>query len=96
MSILIIPCYIKTKRDIDCLNRLFQSAQKQSKPFDKVFVIDDASPLAYELNYDFIDHIKLTENGGPARVRNIGIDKAIALNADHLLFTDHDCILDKE
>ena len=94
MSILIIPCYIKTKWDIDCLNRLLQSAQNQSKPFDKVFVIDDASPLKYELNYDFIDFVKLTENGGPARARNIGIDRAIALKAEHILFTDHDCILD--
>ncbi len=28
--------------------------------------------------------------------RNIGIDKAICTGAEHLLFTDHDCILDKE
>ena len=55
-----------------------------------------ASPLAYELNNDFIDHIKPTENGGPAKARNIVIEKVIALNAEHLLFTDHDCILDKD
>lgn len=96
MSILIVPCYIKSKWDIDCLNRLLRSVQNQSSPFDKVYVVDDASPLKYELEYDFVEHIILKENGGPARARNIGIESAKAMNAEYLLFTDHDCILDKE
>jgi len=32
MSVLIIPCYIKTQWDIDCLNRLFNSVQGQTQP----------------------------------------------------------------
>lgn len=66
MSALIIPCYIKTQWDIDCLNRLFDSVQAQTKQFDKVYLI------------------------GPAKARNVGIDKAPALNIQHLLFTDMD------
>lgn len=94
MSILIIPCYIKTNGDIVYINRLLDSVKKQTQKFDTVYVIDDASPLDYTLNYNFIEHIKLSENGGPARARNIGIEKALAKNAKQILFTDHDCILD--
>lgn len=96
MSVLIIPCYIKSKWDVDCLHRLFDSVQNQTKQFDKVYLIDDASPFKYQLRHDFVEHILLEENGGPARARNVGIDKALALGIQHLLFTDHDCILDKD
>lgn len=94
MSILIIPCYIKTKWDIDCIRRLLESVERQTLQFDKVYLIDDASPIKYTLNFDFVEQIKLTKNGGPAKARNIGLDKALALNAEYILFTDHDCILD--
>jgi len=96
MSVLIVPCFVRTKWDIGCLQRLLISVQKQTKPFDKVYVVDDASPYSYTLPFDFVEHIRLSVNGGPARARNIGIDKALALNAQYLLFTDHDCILDKQ
>jgi len=79
MSILIIPCLIRTKWDIKCLQRLLISVENQSKPFDKVYLIEDASPFSYTLPFNFIEHIKLSYNGGPARARNIGIDKALAL-----------------
>ncbi len=96
MSVLIIPCYIKTEWDINCLNRLLISVQNQTRKFDKVYLIEDASPFDYKLQFDFIEHIKLSDHGGPARARNIGIEKALELKAQYLLFTDHDCILDKE
>ena len=95
MSALIIPCYIKTQWDIDCLNRLLGSAQNQTQRFEKVYLVDDASPLKYKPNHAFVEHITLNENGGPAKARNIGIEKAISTGAQYLLFTDHDCILDK-
>jgi GT2 family glycosyltransferase len=95
-SALIIPCYIKTDWDLDCLNRLIDSIEKQTKSFDKVYIIDDCSPYKYDIKKEFVEHIKLSENGGPARARNIGIEKAAELKIDFLLFTDHDCILDKE
>jgi GT2 family glycosyltransferase len=94
MSFLIIPCYIKTKWDIDCLTRLLESVQNQTLKFEKVLVIDDFSPFEYQLNSFNIEHIKQSENGGPAKARNVGIDKALSENAKHIFFTDHDCILD--
>ncbi len=96
MNVLIIPCYIKTQWDIDCLNRLLHSVQDQTMAFEKVYVVDDASPMPYTLPFDFIEHIRLSENGGPARARNVAIEKALTLKVKNILFTDHDCILDKE
>jgi glycosyltransferase involved in cell wall biosynthesis len=67
------------------------------QPFDNVYLIDDASPLKYKVRHDFVEFTALNENGGPARARNIGIEKAISTaGADYLLFTDHDCILEKD
>jgi GT2 family glycosyltransferase len=96
MSTLIIPCYVKTQWDITCLNRLLDSVQGQTQQFDKVYLIDDASPLKYQIWQDFVEHILLKENGGPAKARNYGVERAINSGSQYLLFTDHDCILDKD
>ncbi|MEI6305739.1 MAG: glycosyltransferase [Deltaproteobacteria bacterium] len=81
---------------MSCLNRLLDSVEAQSRPFDKIYVIDDASPLKYALGRSGLEHIILEKNGGPARARNVAIVKALAAGFEHLLFTDHDCILDEE
>jgi GT2 family glycosyltransferase len=96
MSVLIIPCYLKTQWDHNCLDRLLDSVQQQTQRFDKVYLVDDASLLQYKVRHDFVDFSALSENSGPARARNIGIEKAIKSGAEYLLFTDHDCILDKD
>lgn len=96
MSTLIIPCYLKTDWDSFALTRLLNSVQSQTLPFDKVIIIDDASPYRFNTNNDNADYIVLTSNGGPARARNIGINLALSNNAKYLMFTDHDCILDKD
>lgn len=96
MSVLIIPCYIKTQWDINCIDRLLDSVQQQTQLFEKVYIVDDASPLKYKVRHDFVEHILLNENGGPAKARNIAIEKALSLKTKNILFTDHDCILDKE
>jgi len=95
MSALIIPCYIRTEWDLSCLNRLLDSVETQSRPFEKVYVIDDASPLKYTLGRAGLEHIVLEKNGGPAKARNVAVVKAQAAGFEHLLFTDHDCILDE-
>lgn len=96
MSALIIPCYIKRQWDLDCLNRLLDSVQSQTESFEKVYVVDDASPLNYALNRPFVNHVIMEKNGGPARARNVAIQKALHAGIEHLLFTDHDCILDND
>jgi GT2 family glycosyltransferase len=94
MSVLIVPCYIKTRWDVACLQRLLGSVAEQNVPFEHVYLVDDASPVRYPVESDSVDYIRLPTNGGPARARNAGIDRALAAGAEHLLFTDHDCVLD--
>jgi glycosyltransferase involved in cell wall biosynthesis len=94
VNALIIPCYIKTRWDLASLKRLLGSVKNQSRPFEHVYLVDDASPLNYSLDFDFMNQIKLVENGGPAKARNVGIEQALGQKAEHLFFTDHDCILD--
>jgi len=96
MSALIIPVYIKTQFDLDCLNRLLESIKTQSEPFEKIYLIDDKSPMKYSIKHNFVDFIELNENGGPARARNKGISRALELGIKLLFFTDHDCVLDKD
>ena len=92
MSSLIIPVHIKNEWDRNCLYRLLKSVQDQSNPFSHVFLIDDDSPLSYEVDTALFEYIHLPENGGPAKARNIGIARALERG---LLFTDHDCVLDR-
>lgn len=94
MSALIIPYYTKSQWDIECLDRLLKSVQNQSLKFEKVFLINDASPLEYEPKFHFAERINLFKNSGPAKARNMGINFALSLGIEYILFTDHDCILD--
>jgi len=96
MSILVIPCFIRAQSDLDCLHRLLDSVRGQSKPFEKVYLVDDASPLKYEVGRHAVEHLLLDKNGGPARARNVAISRALEDKAEHVLFTDHDCILDTD
>jgi GT2 family glycosyltransferase len=96
MNALVIPCFIKSKWDITCLNRLLKSVQEQTIPFERVYVVDDASPFKYDLHYEFIEYIRLSENGGPAKARNVAIEKALTLKVKNIIFTDHDCILSND
>ncbi len=95
MSVLVIPSFIRSKWDRESVERLLRSVREQSVPFEHVYVVDDASPTAYEVDPGTAERIRLDRNGGPARARNVGIDRAIAAGAKHILFTDHDCVLDR-
>ena len=95
MSALIIPSFIKNGWDLQCIERLLASVGNQTVPFERVFVVDDASPFDHVIENGFVEHIRLPANGGPANARNVGIQRALDLGVRHLLFTDHDCILDR-
>jgi GT2 family glycosyltransferase len=96
MSALIIPCYVKSEWDLRCLRRLLDSIQAQSQPFERVYLVDDASPRSYDVPHPLVERITLETNGGPARARNLGVSRALKSGTDIILFTDHDCILDRE
>ena len=93
-SALIVPAFIRTDWDQRCLKRLLDSVRDQTLPFEHVYLVDDASPVDYPVDHAFVEHIKLPTNGGPARARNVGIERALAAGTDYLFFTDHDCVLD--
>jgi GT2 family glycosyltransferase len=95
-SALIVPCYARTEWDVRCLHRLLDSVQAQSRPFDRVYLVDDASPRDYELKHRFVEQIRLASNTGPARARNVGVERALGLGIGNVLFTDHDCILHED
>jgi GT2 family glycosyltransferase len=93
MNVLVIPAFLRAEWDRACLQRLAASAARQ--PYlDAVVVVDDASPFTPAELPSRVDVIRLSVNGGPARARNVGIVRALGLGADHILFTDHDCVLD--
>jgi GT2 family glycosyltransferase len=89
---LIIPAYLRTPWDAICLRRLVASAAAQAG-LGAVVVVDDASPLPAASIVGGAFCVRLDSNGGPARARNVGIERALALGAEVLLFADHDCIL---
>ena len=95
MTALVIPCFIRSEWDRQCVERLLRSVSSQSVPFDFVFVVDDASPAHYGIDSGTTELVRLDTNRGPARARNVGIDRALAAGAKHILFTDHDCVLDR-
>jgi len=95
MNALIIPVYIRNDWDSRCLKRLLASIADQTLPFRHVFIVDDASPLEYVLENQQVECIRMPVNGGPAKARNAGIEKALEKGARYLFFTDHDCILDR-
>lgn len=96
MNALIIPCYVRTDWDAACLDRLLETVKAQSRAFDHVYLVDDASPRRYVPKQPFVTHIQLEKNGGPARARNVAIGRALAAGCDQIFFTDHDCVLDPE
>ncbi len=94
MSCLIIPCHIRSQWDTMAVNRLLASVGHQTLPFERVYVVDDASPRTYCLDSKSVEFVRLPKNSGPACARNAGVSRALGDGARHLLFTDHDCILD--
>lgn len=96
MSALVIPCHIRTKWDLKCLHRLLKSVREQATPFARVYVVDDASPLQHSIAERDVEHLALRENRGPARARNVAVARALADGHAQVLFTDHDCILDRD
>ena len=94
MNALIIPCFVRTEWDVACLHRLLDTVKNQSRPFDHVYLVDDASPKQFVPKHGFVQQIRLEKNGGPARARNVAISRALVLGCRQLFFTDHDCVLD--
>jgi GT2 family glycosyltransferase len=93
MVVVVIPAFVRTARDAAWLSRCV-SAVAAERAVDRIVVVDDASPLAVAGLPEGVEVLRLPENGGPARARNAGTDRALALGARIVLFTDHDCVVE--
>ncbi|MEJ6949411.1 glycosyltransferase family 2 protein [Natronospora cellulosivora (SeqCode)] len=87
----IIPAYIKTDFDYNCLKRLVSKLRSQTYKIDNIIIVDDCSPYQYKLEDDLVFY-KFNKNQGPANARNKGLEIALKNNADIIVFTDVDCI----
>ncbi len=91
---LVIPVHAKSDKDIQDLKNLFTSIDNLEYKPDFVIVIDDESPLTYNIPKHFLT-LNNEVNSGPAKARNRGIKIALFNEADIIAFADSDCILDR-
>jgi GT2 family glycosyltransferase len=57
-----------------------------------VIVVDDGSPIAIPPLPEQVEVVRLQVNAGPAAARNRGLERALSLGAQVVLFTDVDCV----
>lgn len=91
----IVPVLCLDKRDSGQLSRLIRAIQLQSARPAAVIIVDDASPQAVQSS-DGVRLFRTEANQGPANARNVGIQHALAMGADIILMTDHDCVPDSD
>nr|WP_321498416.1 glycosyltransferase family 2 protein [uncultured Methanolobus sp.] len=87
----VVPVYIKDNFSMKCLLRLVEALKSQSCKIDTIILIDDCSPMSYPIPKGVCYH-KLSQNSGPAIARNAGINLALDLSSDVIVFTDVDCL----
>ncbi|ADU61430.1 MAG: glycosyltransferase [Pseudodesulfovibrio sp.] len=90
----VVPAYLKTAADLEMLNDLVSRLKNQTLG-GQIIIVDDASPIPCPL-YPDIELLLLNSNSGPAVARNKGMEKALALGADFIAFTDSDCLPSKD
>ena len=72
------------------IRRLLKSVEPQVK---HVIMVDNGSPSLKALKKTSgLDVIRLQKNYGLAYAQNIGVERAVALNVDHVLFLDQDSL----
>ncbi len=91
-TVAVVPAYLRTPEDAAWLARGAEALLRQ--PLDRVVVVDDASPVPPPAIPGRVELLRSVRNAGPAAARNRGIERALALGARVVLFTDHDCVCD--
>ncbi len=92
--IVVIPAFVKNDFDLNFLRRLIEQLTTQTRKITEILVIDDYSPVNYQLPKSIIK-IRQEKNSGPAKARNTGIEIALKHQPDIIAFTDIDCVPDK-
>jgi GT2 family glycosyltransferase len=93
-AIAVLPAHLRSPRDSAWLSRGLAALAAQ-EGLARLIVVDDASPLPLPALPPAlpVEVLRAGGRGGPARARNRGIARALALGADVVLFTDHDCVV---
>ncbi len=86
----VVPAYLGTSADLEMLNDLVSGLKSQALG-GHIIIVDDASPIPIP-DYSSTFCLRLEHNSGPAVARNKGMEKALALGADFIAFTDSDCL----
>lgn len=89
----IIPAYIKNNFEKNCLFRLIHILKNQTFKVQNIIVIDDCSPYECKVP-DLVVYHRFIKNCGAGKARNKGIEIALNLFSDVILFTDVDCVPD--
>jgi len=89
-AVAVVPAHVRSLRDASSLARCVDALTREAA-IRRVVVVDDASPVALPPFHRHVEVLALARNGGPAAARNRGIERALALGAQAVLFTDHDC-----
>jgi glycosyltransferase involved in cell wall biosynthesis len=92
-AVAVVPARVRTRRDVEQLARCAAALGREST-LGQVIVVDDASPAALPRLPERVELVRCARGAGPAAARNRGIERALALGAEAVLFTDHDCVCD--
>ncbi len=92
-AVAVVPVHLRTPRDAALLLRGAEALAREAV-VARIVIIDDASPTVLPPLPDRAEVLVLHRNAGPAAARNRGIERALALGARAVLFTDHDCVCD--
>ncbi len=89
----VVPAHLRSPRDAAWLRRCADALAREGV-IRRIVVVDDASPVRLPLLPRRAEVLALARRSGPAAARNRGIDRALALGARAVVFTDHDCVCD--
>lgn len=92
-AVAVIPAHLRKTRDAAWLARAVAALAREAA-IRNIVVVDDASAIPLPALPRSAEVIALDRNAGPAAARNRGIERALALGAGVVLFTDHDCVCD--
>ena len=90
-AVAVVPVHLRGPQDAAWLGRGVAALARQ-EGLARVVVVDDGSPTPLPPLPAGVERVALDVRGGPARARNRGIERALALRAEVILFTDHDCV----
>jgi GT2 family glycosyltransferase len=90
-AVAVVPAHLRSPRDAAWLRRCVD-ALAQEGALRRIVVVDDASPVRLPPLAERAEVLALARKSGPAAARNRGIERALALGAHVVVFTDHDCV----